>query len=209
MDSNYGIEEFMNKRFLAFTLCALLGGTSFQVFAHRVNVFAWQEGDTVSVEGKFVGGRPAMNSEVLVQDSSGKIVAQGKTNQKGEWNFLLPEGARQNNLKIVLKAGEGHQATWDLEFETNEPKSSEAQIVNKSEEGNPVESDSQSVELQIASAVQAERARLEKEVIGPLRKQVAELQEPQVGWREIFGGIGWIIGLFGIGAYFKSRSKKA
>lgn len=197
----------MNK-FLAFTLCALLGGTSAQVFAHRVNVFAWQEGNNVSVEGKFAGGRPAMNSEVLVQDLTGKVVAQGKTDQKGEWTFVLPEGAHQNNLKIVLKAGEGHQATWDLELKTDVPKNQEVQAINKAGKTNPSTSEPLSVEQQIENAVQAERARLEKEVIGPLRKQVAELQEPQVGWREIFGGIGWIIGLFGIGAYFKSRSRK-
>jgi len=199
----------MDKRFLTFTLCTLLGGTSVQVLAHRVNVFAWQEGDSVSVEGKFAGGRPAMNSEVLVQDPSGKVVAQGKTNQKGEWTFVLPQGARQNNLKIVLKAGEGHQASWDLELKSDGPKSQEAQVVNKTDKSNPTSPEPLSVEQQVATAVQAERVRLEKEVIGPLRKQVAELQEPQVGWREIFGGIGWIIGLFGIGAYFKGRGKKA
>lgn len=172
-------------------------------------MFLRQEGDNISVEGKFAGGGPAKNSEVLVQESSGKVIAQGKTDQKGAWTFVLPKGEQPKNLKIVLKAGEGHQATWDLELETDGPKPLESPIANTTEITQSVTSQDLSVDQQIASAVQAERARLEKEVIGPLRKQVAELQEPKVGWREIFGGIGWIIGLFGIGAYLKVRRQKA
>ena len=199
---------FMSKQILTYTLCVFFAGTSFQVLAHRVNVFAWQEGDNISVEGKFAGGGPAKNSEVLVEGPSGKVIVQGKTDQKGAWTFVLPKETQEKKLKIVLKAGEGHQATWDLELETDGTKLPEKPMANKPEITQSVTSQDLSVDQRIASAVRAERARLEKEVIGPLRKQVAELQEPKVGWREIFGGIGWIIGLFGIGAYFKARRER-
>ena len=37
-----------------------------QVWAHKVNVFAWVEGDTVFVEGYFPGGKKAQNSLVEI-----------------------------------------------------------------------------------------------------------------------------------------------
>jgi nickel transport protein len=79
--------------------------------AHRVNVFAWVEGDTVFVECKYPDGTKVHEGVIRVLDSAGKELLTGKTNTKGEFSFKIP---KQDDLKIVLEAGMGHRAEWPL-----------------------------------------------------------------------------------------------
>ncbi len=43
--------------------------------------------------------------------------------------------------------------------------------------------------------------------LAPIRRAVLEGTEDGPGLREIIGGIGWIFGLVGVAAYFKSRPR--
>jgi nickel transport protein len=79
--------------------------------AHRVNVFAWVEGDKVFVECKYPDGTKVHEGVIRVFDSSGKELLKGKTNDKGEFAFKVP---KIDDLKIVLEAGMGHRAEWPL-----------------------------------------------------------------------------------------------
>lgn len=79
--------------------------------AHRVNVFAWVEGDKVFVECKYPDGTKVHEGVIKVLDSSGKELLNGKTNDKGEFSFKVP---KIDDLKIVLEAGMGHRAEWPL-----------------------------------------------------------------------------------------------
>lgn len=79
--------------------------------AHRVNIFAWVEGDTVFVECKYPDGTKVNEGVIKVYDSAGKELLNGKTTTKGEFSFKVP---KQDDLKIVLEAGMGHRAEWPL-----------------------------------------------------------------------------------------------
>jgi nickel transport protein len=79
--------------------------------AHRVNIFAWVEGDTVRVECKYPDGTKVHEGTIRVFDSGGKELLNGKTNDQGEFAFKVP---KQDDLKIVLEAGMGHRAEWKL-----------------------------------------------------------------------------------------------
>lgn len=80
--------------------------------AHRVNVFAWVEGDTVHVESKFSGGKKVNAGKIIVIDPRGAELVKGTTNAEGEFSFKVPE---KTDLKIVLLAGEGHRAEWTID----------------------------------------------------------------------------------------------
>jgi nickel transport protein len=86
----------------------LLGGNA---LAHRVNVFAWVEGDTVFVECKYPDGTKVHEGVIRVFDSAGRELLKGKTDTRGEFSFKIP---KQDDLKIVLEAGMGHRAEWPL-----------------------------------------------------------------------------------------------
>jgi nickel transport protein len=79
--------------------------------AHRVNLFAWVEGDTVYVESKFSGGKRVNSGKIIVLDAEGTELLNGTTSENGEFSFKVP---KKTELKIVLEAGEGHRAEWTL-----------------------------------------------------------------------------------------------
>ena len=55
-----------------------------QVWAHKVNVFAWVEGDMIFVEGYYPGGKKAQNSLVEVYNGAGAKLLEGRTNKSQE-----------------------------------------------------------------------------------------------------------------------------
>jgi len=55
--------------------------------AHKVNVFAWIEGDTVHTESKFSGGRRAKGATVEVYDAADLLLLSGKTDDRGCFSF--------------------------------------------------------------------------------------------------------------------------
>jgi len=80
------------------------------LFAHRVNVFAYQENGTVYVEGYFSDGSPCRDSDIIVYNEKGKEILKGKTNKNG--NFSFPYN-RNGTIKIVLSSP-GHRNEFIL-----------------------------------------------------------------------------------------------
>lgn len=85
-------------------------------FAHRVIVFAWVEDNRIYVEGGFGSDRPAKLCEIRVMDKKGSVVHTGRTDDHGQYSFVLPDHV-ESDLKLVLNAGEGHQADWTIPLE--------------------------------------------------------------------------------------------
>ena len=85
--------------------------------AHRVNVFAYVEGDTVHVECSYSRSDRVRFGDIEVKNpATGKVYLTGKTDDKGNFAFTVPPQARLDkaDLDIVLHAGEGHQNDWTV-----------------------------------------------------------------------------------------------
>ena len=185
--------------------------------AHRVNVFAWIEGDTVHTESTFSSGKKAQQSNVTATDKkTGKTIASGTTNQRGEWSFPLPPdiAAKKTPIVITLDAGQGHANSWTLEAEdfsnasspTEEPVTASPQHVHQP--AATVSSETLTVTKEeltriVRSAVNQELTPLK----GQLAKLDAELRQPKTTFKDIFGGIGYILGLLGLAAYMRYRKQ--
>ena len=88
-------------------LAALLT-LSFSAAAHRVNLFAWSEGNAVQVESKFSDSTPVKGGKLTVTDTAtGKVLASGKTSDTGTWRS-------EKGVTVAVAAGEGHAATWEM-----------------------------------------------------------------------------------------------
>ena len=87
---------------------------SMPAFAHKVNIFACVEGDTVHTESYFPDGRVVHNGTVSVYDSEDSLILKGVTDEEGLFSFPVPKG---NDLTIVLDASMGHRATYRLSAE--------------------------------------------------------------------------------------------
>ena len=174
-----------------------------KVWAHKVNVFAWVEGDTVFVEGYFPGGKKSRDSLVEVFNPAGTKLLEGRTNETGEFSFKIPE---RTDLKIVLTASMGHKNDFtisasDLGGSGSLPSSEPAKKhVHSVGESVPVSNDIHQLETIIDEALDRKLA--------PVIKLIRDKRKEGPTISQIVGGIGYIFGLFGLVMYLKSRNKK-
>ncbi|BBD08026.1 hypothetical protein [Desulfovibrio ferrophilus] len=206
-----------HRLFVALLLCAILA-IPLPAHAHRSNIFAWAEGDTIHVECAFSGGKPAMGAPIQVLDNAtGTLVTEGQTDKEGLCTFAIPTKAREQrmDLKLVLIAGEGHRGEWIItadeylgEAEADKAATPSSQAIE------PTTTASSTIDgaMRTASLDEATLKRIVDEAISkriaPLNHKLAAMAEPGPKASDIFGGIGYILGLFGIAAYFKSKSSR-
>ncbi len=112
---NWNRECYMKKYSFIVLLGLVFTGLLF-VFttpaaAHKVNVFAYAEGDTVYTESYFPDGRRVEGGKVEVYDSQGKKLLEGVTSKEGIFDFKIP---KVDDLKIVLIATMGHENTFTI-----------------------------------------------------------------------------------------------
>lgn len=169
--------------------------------AHKVTIFAWAEGDQVFTQSKFSGGKTVKNGKVEVFDTQGELLMEGQTDDKGEFSFEAPKAV---DLNIVLTAGMGHQNSWrlsavDLGAAASVPPPAEAPEA-------PIQPSPQADAPGLtAQAVEAIVARQLEQKLQPLTRMMAATQEKGPSASDIFGGIGYILGLVGVGAYVRYR----
>lgn len=189
--------------FFSFVIILIASGAA---LGHRLNVFAWIEGGQVVTRCNFGSKRPAVNAEVkALASESGDLLAQGMTNEKGEFAFPLPEKIT-GGIKIEASGGQGHKGVWILD-----PPPSRSPAGEGSEASALPQAPASLPAAVSPSAPAVTRAELESALsrsLAPLHKEIAELRKDSPGVAEIVGGIGWIIGLAGICFYFMARTKK-
>ncbi len=191
------------------------------VSAHKVTIFAWVEGDTVYTRSKFSGGKRAKNTTVVVYDEDGNQLLEGRTDEKGEFAFKVPE---KTTLQVVLKASMGHLAEWTIPEEeisgvspVPEPESVpgvaekelplDASSLGKAETGGKQpETAPASVGLSRRDLLTLIDESLDKK-LAPIANMLVDSldQGPKVS--EVIGGIGYIFGLVGVALYFSNRGK--
>ena len=184
--------------------------------AHGVYVFAWVVGDTVFVESKFSGGKKVKAGKIIVTDSRGTELLSGTTNDQGEFSFKVP---KRTELKIVLLAGAGHRAEWTIPVsEINLSDKKTAPTHEENAETRPMASLKSKDETEASPKMVPLSGLTEKDLqsaveealekkLQPVMKMLAESKQQGPTLKDIFSGIGYIIGLVGIAAYIHSRKK--
>jgi nickel transport protein len=206
--------------YLLSTVCCLLFVSN--VDAHKVSIYAYAEGGMVYSESYFVDGTKCKNSVLEVFDEKdGTKLLEGKTDEEGKFSFKIP---KVTSLKLILHASMGHQADFTLgEDEVREamgvkqpPRSPSVKVPSKSEG---------SASMKIQKKETAEKSELkgisESEIeaivervvdrkLKPIERILVKIYESsgKPGFTEIIGGIGYIIGILGIIAYFKAKRIK-
>jgi nickel transport protein len=177
-----------------------------------VNIFAWVEGDTVLVECKYPDGREVYEGVIRVLDSAGKELLNGKTNAKGEFSFKVP---RQDDLTIVLEAGMGHRADWPLSKQDLAPagEAPKPEPAAPSEPAPKTEAPPPAAKESAPGAASPPPAGIDPAIekaldkkLAPVLRMLAEMHEQKVRLTDVLGGIGYIIGLVGVAAYFKRKT---
>jgi len=173
-------------------------------FAHKVNVFAYVEGEKIYTESYFNDGKKCIDSKIEVFDNQGNKLLEGLTDKEGEFSFEVP--SEDGNLKIVLTASMGHRAEYSIS--ADEIRGSVGLIKEENEE--PVSivfPETSTVDLKEIQSIIEDTL---DEKLKPIMREIIEIkksQEDRISPTEIIGGIGYIIGIFGIAAYFLSRKR--
>jgi nickel transport protein len=177
--------------------------------AHRVTIFAWVEGETVHTESKFSGGKRVVAGTVeIYEHPSGTRLLSGSTDSSGRFSFPLPQEVRENGsgLRAVILAGMGHQNDWHIPPEEFGGAAGPASTKSVSP-GTP----SPSGTPPAGPAETEEYRRILEETLDrkltPLVQRLEAMERSGPGAAEIFGGIGYIVGLLGIGLYLRSRKR--
>ncbi len=184
--------------FVFLTLLVIMTGSA--SFAHKVNIFAYVEGDTVYTESYFPDGTKVKEGVVQVYDSEGTKLLEGKPDENGEFNFKPP---RKDNLKIVLLTSMGHKNTYTLSAD----ELPDIIVAEKPEKAEPKES-------KIKETPQVHLDQIKRiidtsldEKLKPIMRELARAQQKGVSFTEVIGGIGYVFGIMGIILYFASKKR--
>ncbi len=201
---------------LSLVLCFAGAGS-----AHRVNVFAFVDGDAIQVECSFSRSQKVKNGKLVITDlETGAPLLEGITDDQGMFRFRPAEEILRagHGLRILLLAEEGHQDAWQISPEelgtlsasaaqarrTDGSSLGQENAVPRRHSGQPPTAGSPGAVATIgAEELEAIVGRVVDAKLAPLKQAVARQQDP--GLRDIIGGLGWIIGLLGLAAYMKYR----
>jgi nickel transport protein len=176
------------------TIILFLASTT--AHAHKVNIFAYSEGDTIFTESYFPDGRKVQGGKVEVYDSKDSKLLEGKTDDKGVFNFKTP---KKDDLKIVLIATMGHKNSFLIEADEIEA------VAGGGATTTPVVSTSkqETTESESKKAVVAQQNSSEKK-----HRHIEPPQESHAV--AILAGLGFILGLTYLILHFtkKDETKK-
>ena len=189
-------------------LCLVFAGAPF-ASAHRVNIFAFVDGDAVQVECGFNRSQKVKQGTVEVFDATtGVQLLQGTTDDNGVFRFPVTAELRKagHDLNIRIIAGEGHQNDWTVAADELASSGTPKAVAVAAAEV-PATPASLVAGQAAPSAAEIERivdAALDAK-LSPIKRMLAEQTEAGPNLRDIIGGIGWIFGLIGVAAYFRRR----
>ncbi len=193
--------------------------------AHNLNVFAISTGDTIEGYVYFTGGTRAQQAQIELRDAAKNVLFTTTTDHEGSFALQV---SHRSEYTILTNTGDGHVATFDLyadEFAQHLPVASEKVNVivrnirasltadSADKRGDPgnkpeYEQSSHSAASGLSALSHDELGLLINQAvarqIGPLRAEVNAYRN-DVRLSDILGGIGVIIGIFGVSAWGMAR----
>jgi len=190
--------------FLATPFC------SSTAFAHKMYIFAEADGATIHGEVYCRGGTPVRSATVTAFDTAGGEIGQAQTDEQGL--FTLQARFRCDH-RLFVQTADGHGAEFLLQGNQlpadlplrgeapNAPENSDSPSENRP----PTVADEPGEEPEAASDSEQLESILRR--IDQLQKRLSAYQteirheQQRTQFRDVLGGIGWILGIAGIAFY--------
>lgn len=180
-------------------LCFLLLLTPNPALAHKVLTSYWAEEDTIEGEIGFSNGEYALpGTAVEVTTTEGEHLGEAVIGEEGIFSFTPTQPIPH---RFHANMGAGHIADFIVAIEDLPHKlASRAKPTEMAKpEDSPVIAVPTGLDQRIAAAVRRE--------VKPLRKEIAAYKEKN-DLQSILGGIGYIVGIFGLYMFVQSRRRK-
>lgn len=199
-----------------FTCLAVVLLCAEPAYAHKIKLFATAEGRTISGYAYLSGGGRPKHVPIDVLDPEGKSLLTNVTTD-AEGRFSFDATVRCDHL-LRIDLGDGHMAQWRIgadELTESLPEAAVGAAVvpdppsgrDEDARQNDAEADeaghrvSQTdVQEAVSKAVSREIKPLQRQ-INVLREQL-ESYEETIRFRDILGGVGYLVGLAGLAFYF-------
>jgi nickel transport protein len=184
--------------------------------AHGMRLVAWVDGDRVCSESSFSKTFKVRDGMGVARDTAGGLLAEGKTDEAGLWCFPAPV---PQDVVLAVNAGQGHRAEFLLPVKAfagaaANPIAPAAPLasamppdVTPDVPGMDEPDEHEAFHNLVHEAVREElQAQL-----APIRQALAQRDAApntswrDTSWRDILGGLGWIVGLGGLAAWGASR----
>ena len=190
-------------------LAVLLVAIAFPARAHSLYLFATAEADALRGRVYFSGGGAAGGVPVVALGADG--ASQGRVLTADDGRFVLPVPPGRD-YRLVAETADGHRAEFPIAA-AEWPAGAASTPPPRPVDDPAVGADS-TPKLAPAPAAEpadglAARALIEAAVarqLAPLREQLAAF-EAETRWRDVLGGIGYILGLTGIAAFLLARRR--
>jgi nickel transport protein len=169
--------------------------------AHQIHLFANTKGAEIQGELYARGGQPIRDARVRAISPSGETLGETTTDAQGK--FTLVAGSRCDH-RLVADSGDGHETEYTVPAgELPEslppyaaPPQPETVAPPSSPKSEPADIPSSSAQLE----------SLHNQVV-QLRRQL-DGYEQKIRLHDILGGIGYILGLMGVGGYFLAARRR-
>lgn len=186
--------------------------------AHRINLFCKVKKDRVSCSSSFSDGTPARDAKTKVFSQKGhKLLLSGKTDKNGNFEFKIPSRIQNedSDIKVIVQASMGHRDSWIISArELSTPENTQ----NKQTPETKRERISSTIQSEAAEKRSLERKEWERIVsrivsreTKPIQNRILALQKEirkqRSRFRDILGGIGYILGIMGVVFFIKGRKQ--
>ncbi|MGB5685305.1 MAG: hypothetical protein WBM35_05810 [Candidatus Electrothrix sp.] len=188
-----------------FLFAVLFSAFTLPAQAHKLNVFSWADDQRIYGEAFFNGGRKAKNITVDIRNVATQTsLLTTQTDDEGKFQFTPPQQAAQQKMDLLIAAdsGDGHRGEWLLV--ADEYLSPGDPLPTSSV---PQKDQAFAGGLDVEIVRKIVRQELNRELV-PIKRHLAERSGKKVNLRDIIGGIGCIIGLAGLLAWFQASQKK-
>ncbi|HLC16013.1 MAG TPA: hypothetical protein VJL89_07280 [Thermodesulfovibrionia bacterium] len=184
--------------------------------AHSINVTAFVEGSRIETSTYYSSGHKVSGAKIEVFDAaSDKIILTGATDENGDFAFDAPQG--RFDMKIVVNDMTGHRAEAMVHADeleggstTTLPVRKEVSVSSDTEKRTPQPGSDFTTGCTSKGELEAiVEAKLDEKLapIHRILKETAQQQTKGQSIHDVVAGIGYILGLFGVSAYFLARKK--
>lgn len=192
------------RRSLGAAIVALLFIAATPAAAHKLHVFAAVDGTVIAGSLYFNGNSPARDVPIRVLGPDGRLEEKTTSDTAGHFRVAI---AGPFDHRIVADTVDGHHAEFVVRSDELPLAAAAAPLTAKAttvaaglpRASPPLPLPTEQLEQLIEQAVSRQLA--------PLREQLDAFEE-RVLWRDVLGGIGYIVGLFGLAAWLMARHRR-
>lgn len=172
-------------------------------YGHNIEIIAGMEGTKIFGYVYFSGGERVGNASVRAFAADGSLIMQKRANKDGEFQITIDQ---RKDLTLVAEK-DGHRAQWSVTAsEIPEPLTVAKTTGEESGSFDWILSKQGNEKLELRRMIREELKPLEAQF--NRRNEEFERFRNEIRWRDVVGGIGYLLGIAGIFCFMGAKKKQ-